>query len=92
MPLDCPSFLFQCLHVPSLSTQLPFWSSARQKYIREWWERKIINYIKNYARINKLTIVKADGQFFSETHKGFLEAIPEALFASLNQPNAQTNF
>jgi hypothetical protein len=60
--------------------------------IREWWERKIINYIKNYARRNRLTLIEARAQFFSETHEWFLEAIPEALFTYLNQPNVQTHF
>jgi hypothetical protein len=48
--------------------------------IREWWERKTENYIKNYARRNNLSLAEARARFFSETHERFLEAVPEALF------------
>ena len=47
--------------------------------IKEWWERKIDNYIKNYARQNKLSFVQAQEKFLTETHKKFLEGIPQAL-------------
>jgi hypothetical protein len=47
--------------------------------IKEWWERKIDNYIKNYARRNKLSFVQEQENFLTETHKKFLEGIPQAL-------------
>lgn len=28
-----------------------------EEEIREWWERKIDNYIKNYARQNKMSLM-----------------------------------
>jgi hypothetical protein len=59
--------------------------------IREWRERKITNYIRNYTSKNRLTLAKARTQFFSETHERFLEAIREALYEYLSQSNAQTN-
>ena len=46
--------------------------------IREWWERKIDNYIKNYTWRNKLSFVQAQAKFLTETHEKFLESIPQA--------------
>jgi len=57
----------------------------------EWWESKIMNYIKNYARINLLILVEAHNQLFSYMHERFLEAIPEALYEYVNQSNVQTH-
>ena len=50
-----------------------------EEEIKEWWERKIDNYIKNYARRNKLSLVQAQAIIFTETHEKFLESIPQAL-------------
>ena len=50
-----------------------------EEEIREWWERKIDNYIKNYARRNKLSLAQAQAKNFTETHEIFLESIPQAL-------------
>jgi len=47
--------------------------------IREWWNRKVTNYIQNYARRNNLTIVQAREKFFTESHEKFLESIPHEL-------------
>ena len=46
--------------------------------IREWWERKIENYIKNYEQQNKLSFVQAQAKFLTKTHETFLESIPQA--------------
>jgi DNA polymerase III delta subunit len=46
--------------------------------VKEWWERKIDNYIKNYARWNKLSLAEAQAKFFTETHEKFFESIPQA--------------
>ena len=46
---------------------------------------KNMSYIRNYARRNNLSLVEAKSQFFSNTHKIFLEAIPEALFQHINK-------
>ena len=35
-----------------------------EEEIRVWWERKIENYIKNYARRNKLSLAQAKAKFF----------------------------
>jgi hypothetical protein len=56
-----------------------------QQDIHEWWEHKIENYIRNYARRNNLSLAEARSWFFSETHEIFLEAIPEALFQHINR-------
>ena len=44
-----------------------------------WWERNIENYIKNYARWNKLSLAQAKAIFFTETHEKILESIPQAI-------------
>ena len=48
-----------------------------EEEIRLWWERKIDNYIKNYARWNKLSLAQEKEKFFIETHEKFLESIPQ---------------
>lgn len=50
-----------------------------EEEIREWWERKIDNYIRNYAQRNKLSFVQAQAKFLIKTHEKFLEGIPQAL-------------
>ena len=50
-----------------------------EEEMREWWNRKISNYIHNYARRNNLTIAQARARFFTETHEKFIELIPQEL-------------
>jgi hypothetical protein len=50
-----------------------------EEQIRVWWERKIENYIKNYACGNKLSLAQAKSKFFTKTHEKFLESIPQAI-------------
>ena len=50
-----------------------------EEEIREWWERKIDNYIKNYSRWNKLSLTQAQANIFTESHEKILESIPLAL-------------
>ena len=45
-----------------------------EEEIREWWDRKIDNHIKNYARRNKLSLAQAKEKNFTETHKTSLRA------------------
>jgi len=47
-----------------------------EEKICEWWNRKIKNYIKNYAKRNKLTLVQAKAEFFTKTHEKFIESVP----------------
>ena len=47
--------------------------------IKNWWERKIANYLQNYARRNRLTISQAKEKFFTETHEKFVESVPHLL-------------
>ena len=49
-----------------------------EEEIREWWERKIDNYIKNYTRQNKLSFIQAQEKFLTETHEKLLKNIPQA--------------
>ena len=55
-----------------------------EEEIREWWERKIDNYIKKYAQQNKLSFLQAQEKFLTKTHEKFLESIPQALEKFLN--------
>ena len=50
-----------------------------EEEIREWWNRKVSNYLQNYARRNSLTIARARVRFFTETHEKFIESIPQEL-------------
>ena len=50
-----------------------------KKEIKTWWERKIENYLQNYARGKKLTIAQAKEKFFIETHEKFVELVPQLL-------------
>jgi hypothetical protein len=47
--------------------------------IREWWQRKLENYLKKYTRRNFLTLTQARAQFFIETHEKILEKILEEI-------------
>ena len=50
-----------------------------EEEIREWWNRKIANYIQKYARRNKLMLARARENFFTETHGKFIEVVPHEL-------------
>ena len=50
-----------------------------EQEIKNWWERKIANYLQNYARRNRLTIAQAKEKFFTETHEKFVESVPQLL-------------
>ena len=56
-----------------------------EKDIKNWWERKIANYMQNYTRRNRPTIAQAKEKFFSETHENFVESIPHALKKLLDE-------
>ena len=50
-----------------------------EQEIKDWWDRKIANYLQNYARRNKLTVAGAKARFFTETHENFVESVPQLL-------------
>ena len=50
-----------------------------EQEIKDWWERKVANYLQNYARRNILTIAQAKARFFTETHEKFVESVPQLL-------------
>ena len=56
-----------------------------EQEIKYWWERKIANYLQNYARRNKLTIAQAKEKFFTETHEKFVESVPQFLKKLLDE-------
>ena len=47
-----------------------------EKDIKDWWEHKIVNYLQNYIRRNRLTIVQANEKLLFETQEKFLESVP----------------
>ena len=51
----------------------------------EWWNRKLVNYIQNYARRNTLTISKAREKNFIESHEKFTEVVPHKIKKFLDQ-------
>ena len=59
--------------------------------IKAWWERKLANYIQNYARRNGLTLAQARARFFTETHERLLEAIPQELKKVLDRAHEKAS-
>ena len=53
--------------------------------IKNWWERKIENYLQNYARRNRLTISQAKEKLFTETLENFVEMVPHLLKKILDE-------
>ena len=56
-----------------------------EQEIKDWWERKVANYLQNYARRNRLTITQAKEIFFTETHENFVESVPHLLKKLLDE-------
>ena len=56
-----------------------------EQQIKDWWERKVANYLQNYARRNRLTIAQAKERFFTETHEKFVESEPQLLKKLLDE-------
>ena len=53
--------------------------------IKDWWDRKVANYLQNYARRNRLTVVKAKARFFIDMHEKFVESVPQLLKQLLDE-------
>ena len=60
-----------------------------EQEIKNWWECKIMNYLQNYARRNKLTIAQARDKLFSKTHEKFVESIPQSLNKLLDKKSGR---
>ena len=56
-----------------------------EKEIKNWWERKITNYLQNYTRRNRLTIAQEKEKFFTKTHENFVESVPHLLKKLLDE-------
>ena len=56
-----------------------------EQKIKNWWERKIANYLHNYARRNGLTIAQVKQKFFTKTHEKFVESVPQILKKLLDE-------
>ena len=50
-----------------------------EQEIKNWWERKIANYLQNYAKRNILTTAQVKERFFTETHEKFVESVTQLL-------------
>ena len=48
-------------------------------------ERKIANYLQNYARRNRLSVAEAKARFSTETHEKFVESVPQLLKQLLDE-------
>ena len=57
----------------------------QEQEIKDWWERKIANYLQNYARRNRLTTAQEKERFFTETHEKFVESVPHLLKKILDE-------
>ena len=56
-----------------------------EQEIKDWWDRKIANYLQNYARQNRLAVAEAKARFFIETHEKFVESMPQLLKQLLDE-------
>ena len=56
-----------------------------EQEIKDWWDRKVVNYLQNYARRNRLTVTEAEARFFTETHEKFVESVPQLLKQLLDE-------
>ena len=56
-----------------------------EQEIKNWWKRKIANYLQNYARRNRLTTAQEKEIFFTETHEKFVESVPQLLKKILDE-------
>ena len=56
-----------------------------EQEIKDWWERKIANYLQNYTWRNRLMTAQAKERFFTETHEKFVESVPQLLKKILDE-------
>ena len=57
----------------------------REQEIKDWWDRKIANYLQNYARRNRLIVAEAKAIFFTETHEKLVESVSQILKQLLDE-------
>ena len=56
-----------------------------EQEIKDWWERKVANYLQNYTQRNRLTTAQVKERFFIETHEKFVESVPQLLKKLLDE-------
>ena len=56
-----------------------------EQEIKDWWERKIANYLQNYAQRKRLTTAQEKERIFTETHEKFVESVPQLLKKLLDE-------
>ena len=57
--------------------------------IKDWWDRKVANYLQNYTQRNRLTTAQAKARFFTETHDKFVESVPQVLKKLLDEKSGR---
>ena len=60
-----------------------------EQEIKDWWDRKIANYLQNYARRNRFTVAEAKARFFTETHEKFVESVSQLLKQLLDEKDGR---
>ena len=77
-----------------ITTLVPFpivhdWNVCQQmipeQEIKDWWNRKIGNYLQNYARRNRLIVAQVKENFFIEMHEKFVKSVPQVLKKFLDE-------
>ena len=56
-----------------------------EQEIKDWWDRKVANYLQNYARRNRLTVAQAKEIFFTKMHEKIVESMPQILKKFLDE-------
>ena len=56
-----------------------------EQEIKDWWNRKISNYLQNYAQRNRLIVAQEKDKFLTETHEKFVESVPQLLKKFLDE-------
>ena len=56
-----------------------------EQEIKDWWERKVANYLQNYTQRNRLMTAQAKERFFTKTHEKFVESVPQLLKKLLDE-------
>ena len=60
-----------------------------EQEIKDWWERKVANYLQNSERRNRLTIAQAKERFFIEMHEKFVKSVPQLLKKFMHEKAGQ---
>ena len=73
---------FPIVHVSNENDYNPM---IPEQEIKDWWEKKIANYLQNYTRRNKMSIAQARENFLCKTHENFVQFVLCALKKLLDE-------